>query len=94
MAYKYCVATNWGKDFFTARERMEFNLSGHPGNVWVVGDNIYGDAWIKKVSGDVKTKSEAQAIVDTEITAAQAAYDALSAEEQARQSRPENITLK
>ena len=94
MAYKYCVATNWGKDFFTARERMEFHLSGHHGNVWVVGDNIYGDAWIKKVSGDVKTKSEAQAIVDTEITAAQAAYDALSAEEQARQSRPENITLK
>ena len=94
MAYKYCVATNWGKDFFTARERMEFNLSGHPGNVWVVGDNIYGDAWIKKVSGDVKTKSEAQAIVDTEITVAQSAYDALSAEEQARQSRPENITLK
>lgn len=94
MAYKYCVATNWGKDFFTARERMEFNLSGHPGNVWVVGDNIYGDAWIKKVSGDVKTKSEAQAIVDAEITVAQSAYDALSAEEQARQSRPENITLK
>ena len=91
MAYKYCVATNWGKDFFTARERMEFNLSGHPGNVWVVGDNIYGDAWIKKVSGDVKTKSEAQAIVDTEITAAQAA---LSAEEQARQGRPGNIILK
>lgn len=94
MAYKYCVATNWGKDFFTARERMEFNLSGHPGNVWVVGDNLYGNAWIKKVSGDVKTKSEAQAIVDAEITVAQSAYDALSAEEQARQSRPENITLK
>ena len=94
MAYKYCVATNWGKDFFTARERMEFHLSGHPGNVWVVGDNIYGDAWIKKVSGDVKTKSEAQAIVDAEITAAQAAYDALSAEEQATRSRPTSITLK
>lgn len=94
MAYKYCVATNWGKDFFTARERMEFHLSGHPGNVWVVGDNIYGDAWIKKVSGDIKTKSEAQAIVDAEITAAQAAHDALSAEEQARQSRPTSITLK
>lgn len=94
MAYKYCVATNWGKDFFTARERMEFNLSGHPGNVWVVGDNIYGDAWIKKVSGDVKTKSEAQAIVDAEITVAQSAYDALSAEEQAARSRPTSITLK
>ena len=63
-------------------------------NVWVVGDNLYGNAWIKKVSGDVKTKSEAQAIVDAEITAAQAAHDALSAEEQARQSRPTSITLK
>jgi len=94
MAYKYCVATNWGKDFFTARERMEFHLSGYPGNVWVVGDNIYGDAWIKKVSGDVKTKSEAQAIVDAEITAAQAAYDALSAEEQEARPRPTSITLK
>ena len=94
MAYKYCVATNWGKDFFTARERMEFDLSEHPGNVWVVGDNLYGNAWIRKVSGNVKTKSEAQAIVDAEVTATQAAYDALSAEEQARQSRPTSITLK
>ena len=94
MAYKYCVATNWGKDFFTARERMNFPLSGQPGNVWVVGDNIYGDAWIKKVSGDVKTKSEAQAIVDAEITAAQTAWDNLPADEQENSTRPENITLK
>ena len=77
MAYKYCVAVNSGKGFINARERMEFYLSGHPGNVWVVGDNLYGNAWIKKVSGDVKTKSEAQAIVDAEITADQSAYDAL-----------------
>ena len=94
MAYKYCVATNWGKDFFTARERMEFHLSGHPGNVWVVGDNIYGDAWIKKVGGNIKTKAEAQAIVVADITTAQAAYDALSAEEQELKTRLENITLK
>ena len=94
MAYKYCVATNWGKDFFTARERMEFHLSGHPGNVWVVGYNIYGYAWIKKVVGNLKTKAEAQAIVDADITTAQAAYDALSAEEQELKTRLENITLK
>ena len=94
MAYKYCVATNWGKDFFTARERMEFDLSGHPGNVWVVGDNLYGNAWIKKVSGDVKTKLEAQAIVDAEITAAQTAWDNLPADEQENSTRPTNITLK
>ena len=54
-----------------------------------VGDNLYGDQWISKVAGAIKTKEEAQAIVTAEIEAAQAAYDALSAEEQAlRGSRP------
>ena len=43
MAYKYCTATNWGKGFFTHEERRQFHLSGHPGEVWVVGDNLYGD---------------------------------------------------
>ena len=36
MAYKYCTATNWGKNFFTHEERKQFHLSGHPGEVWVV----------------------------------------------------------
>jgi len=88
MAYKYCTATNWGKDFFTHEERKQFHLSGHGGDVWVVGDNLYGDQWIGKVSGAIKSKSEAQAIVTAEIEAAQAAYDALSADEQALQTRP------
>jgi hypothetical protein len=45
------------------------------------------------VLGVVKTKAEAQAIVDAEVQAAQAAWDALSAEEQARTSRPADIVL-
>ena len=93
MAYKYCTATNWGKNFFTHEERRQFFLAGHPGEVWVVGDNHYGDAWINKVDGSIKTKDEAQAIVDGEITSAQAAYDALSAEEQADSSRPVTYNL-
>tara|TARA_R100000664_G_scaffold29244_1_gene41005 strand:- start:14 stop:301 length:288 start_codon:yes stop_codon:yes gene_type:complete len=89
MAYKYCTATNWGKNFFTHEERKMFYLRGHPGEVWVVGDNHHGDDWINKVDGAIKTKEEAQAIVNTQIEAAQAAYDALSAEEQAeRGPRP------
>ena len=88
MAYKYCTATNWGKNFFTHEERKQFYLAGHPGNVWVVGDNLFGDQWIGKVSGAIKSKSEAQAIVTGEIETAQEAYDALSEEEQALQSRP------
>ncbi len=88
MAYKYCTATNWGKNFFTHEERKHFYLSGHAGDVWVVGDNLYGDQWISKVDGAIKTKEEAQAIVTGEIEAAQAAHDALSAEEQAERNRP------
>ena len=88
MAYKYCTATNWGKNFFTAEERKHFYLRGHAGDVWVVGDNLYGDQWISKVAGAIKTKEEAQAIVTAEIEAAQAAYDALSDEEKEMQSRP------
>ena len=88
MAYKYCTATNWGKNFFTHEERKQFYLRSHPGEVWVVGDNLYGDQWISKVSGAIKTKEEAQAIVTGEIEAGQAAYDALSDEEKELQNRP------
>ena len=93
MAYKYCTATNWGKNFFTHEERKMFYLSGHPGEVWVVGDNHYCDSWINKVSGAAKTKAEAQAIVDGKVEEGQASYDALSADEQNRQTRPVKYNL-
>jgi hypothetical protein len=93
MAYKYCVKENWGKDFFTHEERRMFHLEGHPGNVWIVGDNNHGDAWIAKVSGVSKTQAEAQAIVDAVITTAQAAWDAESDDYKALHSRPTDITL-
>ena len=83
MAYKYYTATNWGKNFFTHEERKMFYLRSHPGEVWVVGDNLYGDQWISKVAGAIKTKEEAQAIVTAQIEAAQTAWDALSDEEKA-----------
>jgi hypothetical protein len=93
MAYKYCTATNWGKNFFTHEERKNFYLAGHPGDVWVVGNNLFGDQWIGKVSGAIKTKEEAQAIVDAKITEAQTAWDALSAEEQELSNRPVSYNL-
>ena len=93
MAYKYCTATNWGKNFFTHEERKQFYLSGHPGEVWVVGDNLYGDQWIAKVNGAIKTKEEAQAIVDGKIEEAQANYDALSDEEKELHRRPVKYNL-
>ena len=93
MAYKYTVKENWGKDFFTHEERKQMYLAGHPGNVWVVDDNIFGDQWIGKIGGTLKTKAEAQAIVDGEIESAQADWDALSDEEKERSPRPVKYNL-
>jgi hypothetical protein len=93
MAYKYCVAEDSGNGFITARERMEFHLSGHSGNVWVVSDNLYGNAWIRRNNAVVKTKEDAQAIVDAEIAAAQSAYDSLEDSEKENRVRPGNEVL-
>ena len=89
----YGTATNTGKNFFTHQDRLDFFLSGHPGNIWVVGNNEKGAVWLASKNGITKTKSEAQAIVDAEITAAQTAWDTLSDDEKATLSRPSNITL-
>ena len=89
----YGTATNTGKGFFTHQNRREFFLRGYPAEVWVVGNNEKGALWLAEKNGVEKTKVEAQALVTTEVEAAQAAYDALSAEEQARTSRPGDITL-
>ena len=93
MANTYCTATNWGKGFFTHQDRNDFYLSGHPGDVWVVGNNPAGISWINRVNGTAKVKADAQAIVDAKIEEAQAAWNALSAEEQARQPEPVKYTL-
>ena len=92
----YCTATNYGKNFFTHHDRNAFFLNGHPGDVWVVGNNAAGVSWIKRVSGTAKTKAEAQTIVDGEIETQQAAWDALPEAEKAPAtnfSRPTKYTL-
>ena len=93
MANTYCTATNFGKGFFTHEDRNDFYLSGHPGDVWVVGNNAAGVSWINRVTGTAKTKADAQAIVDGKIDEAIVAWNALSAEDQARQSKPVKYTL-
>ena len=99
MANTYCTATNTGKGFFTHQDRNQFYLSGHAGDVWVVGNNAHGISWINRVSGTAKTKAEAQAIVDGKIETAQAEWDALPAERKAptagfeSHTRPVKYTL-
>ena len=91
----YGTATNTGKGFFTAEDRRAFFLRGFPANVWVVGNNEKGALWLAEKNGVEKTKAEAQALVDADVQAAQAAWDALSDEEKAEphNSRPGDVTL-
>ena len=92
--YQYCVAENWGKGFIDHVEAIKISFTGFPGNVWQVpAYNKHANLWIAKVSGTVKTLSEAQAIVDAEVTAAQTAWDALSDEDKEDNPRPADITL-
>ena len=91
----YGVATNTGKGFFTAQDRQNFFLRGYPANIWVIGNNVDGAMWLAEKNGVEKTKEEAQALIDAEIQAAQAAWDALSDEEKAAPNniRPGDVTL-
>jgi hypothetical protein len=90
----YGTATNTGKEFFTAEDRRAFFLRGFPADVWVVGNNEKGATWLAEKNGVEKTKAEAQALVDAEVTAAQAAWDALPEEQKIDMNpRPTDITL-
>jgi hypothetical protein len=93
MANTYCTATNWGKGFYTHQDRNDFYLSGHAGDVWVVGNNAAGISWINRVTGTAKTKAEAQAIVDGKIDEAIVAWEARSPENQALDPKPVKYTL-
>ena len=90
----YGVATNTGKGFFTANDRRKFFLRGYPANVWMVGNNTDGAMWLAEKGGVEKTKAEAQALIDAEVQAAQAAWDALPEEQKTDMNpRPTQITL-
>ena len=92
----YGTATNTGKGFFTAEDRRAFFLRSYPADVWCIGNNVEGARWLAEKNGVEKTKSEAQALINAEVQAAQAAWDALTDEEKARpgnENRPGDITL-
>ena len=75
--YQYCVAENWGKGFIDHDESYRITFKSFPGNVWQVpAYNKHANLWIAKVAGVVKTKDEAQTIVDAEVKKAQDAWDA------------------
>ena len=94
MAYKYCVAENWGKGFIDHSESATIGFAGFPGNVWrIPANNKDANLWVFKVAGSFKTKEEAQAIVDAITATAQANWDSLPEEQKTNRTRPENIVL-
>ena len=99
MPNKYCTATNTGKGFITIQDRNDFYLSGY-GDIWVIGPNANGtenlkaSAWLDRVNATSKTKDEAQAIVDAEIAAGQARWEAYADDDVRKlEPRPEEFTL-
>tara|TARA_A100001391_G_scaffold56409_1_gene34473 strand:+ start:49 stop:366 length:318 start_codon:yes stop_codon:yes gene_type:complete len=99
--YQYCVAENWGKGFIDHDESHRITFKGYPANVWQVpAYNKHANLWIAKVAGAVKTKDEAQALVDAEINAGQSAWDANNVDGETDKEkvarlgdRPADITL-
>ena len=93
----YGTANNTGKGFFTHEDRRNFFLRGYPAEVWAIGNNEKGALWLAEKNGVEKTKAEAQALIDAEIEASQAAWDALPEEEKAPavegRPRPGPVTL-
>ena len=90
----YGVAENTGKGFFTAEDRRKFFLRGYPADVWMVGNNVDGAMWLAEKGAREKTKEEAQALIDAEVQANQAAWDALpEAEKTDMNPRPVDVIL-
>ena len=99
--YQYVVATNWGKGFITHEDSRKLSPSSFPGNLWKVpANNQDANRWIAGVAGVRKTLSEAQTIVDAEITTAQSDWDGNNVEGETNDekilrigARPTDITL-
>jgi len=99
--YRYCVAEDWGKGFIEHSESQKIAITGYPANVWGVPiNNKDANLWINKVLGTVKTRTEAQALVDAQIDSEQTSWDndnitdeTSSEKEQRIGFRPVDITL-
>lgn len=94
--WQYLTATNWGKGFITVDDSSGFGPKSFPGGVWrVPANHRKANAWIKEVLGEVKTKDEAQAIVDADILISQNNWDALPDDDPQKTFgvRPADITL-
>lgn len=61
---KYYQIENWGEGFITHEDMELAHIAGYPGNIWITTNT----QWAQRVGAVEKTKEEAQAIVDAEIS--------------------------
>jgi hypothetical protein len=63
----------------------------------MVGNNVNGAMWLAEKGAREQTKAEAQALIDADVQASQAAWDALPDEEKApampNNTRPADVIL-
>jgi hypothetical protein len=65
MAIKYYVATNTGRGFITHEDNETSLVAGFPGDVYATENTT----WAARVGGVEKTLEDAQALVDTALSA-------------------------
>ena len=71
----YVDAINFGQGFITSSDKATGSITGYPGNIWIVSDNM--GPWIGRVGGMRVTKVVAQATVDAAVDVQQAQWAAL-----------------
>jgi len=71
----YVDAISFGSDFITHSDKEKGTITGYPGNIWVVADNM--GAWVGRVGGMRVTKSVAQATVDVAVNVEKAVWASL-----------------
>jgi hypothetical protein len=59
----YYQATNTGKGFITHAENELSHVAGYPGNIWITENTT----WATRVGAVLKTKIEAQELVDASL---------------------------
>ena len=65
MAIKYYVANNTGRGFITHEDNESSLVAGYPGDIYATENTT----WASRVEGVEKTYEEAQAIVNTALSA-------------------------
>lgn len=74
--YVYIYIQSWGKNFIESNDKRNFEIRQYPGNIYKVpAHNKKANAWINQVLGTIKTKDEAETIVNAEIQNHQTHWD-------------------